>query len=401
MAFDPALRSAELPLVVFVHGSAEMYGSDKVLLNLVAAMAASVRFRPLVLLHESGPLQQALLAAGVEVHVGTVLKITRAMFRPTGVLGLVRLGRRAVGDLDRLIAGRHVALVHSNTLAVLGGALWAWRRQHRHLWHVHEIILKPALVRRGLPWLAERLSQRVIANSSQTRDWLMSQAPGLAARCCVVFNGLPPPPAPEPQASAAFRARIGAADTDVVATLAGRLNHWKGQGLAIEAMALLRRQGRLGPLRLALVGSVFAGQDHILAGLLAQVNERGLGDRVSFVSFVEDIYPVWRASQIAVVPSIEPEPFGMVAIEAMACGLPVVAARHGGLVDIVSHEETGLLFAPRQAQALAEALHRLTHDPALRRGMGDAGARRQRELFSVQRQIEQTDAVYRELMAGT
>jgi glycosyltransferase involved in cell wall biosynthesis len=390
--------SAQLPLVLFVHGSAEMYGSDKVLLSLAQAVAQGQEFMPVVLLHEEGPLHVALAAVGIEVHVCNVVKITRAMLRLGMPVNLLKQAGAALADFDRVVAGRRVALVHSNTLAVLGGALWSWRRHHQHLWHVHEIILKPAPVRLALPWLAQRLSHRVIANSSPTQAWLLSQAPSLVDRCEVVFNGLAPVPEPDPAAVKAFRNQIRATDADIVATVAGRLNHWKGQGLLIEAMALLQQQGRLGRLRLAIVGDVFAGHEHIRAALVSQVQSLGLEGRVQFVSFVADIYPVWRGSQIAVVPSTEPEPFGMVAIEAMACRLPVLAAGHGGLLDIVRDQETGLLFEPRNAQALAQALYTLATDEALRVKLGDAGQKRQQAQFSLRRQIEHTLAIYRTML---
>ena len=98
------------------------------------------------------------------------------------------------------------------------------------------------------------------------------------------------------------------------------------------------------------------------------------------------------------VPSLEPEPFGMVAIEAMACALPVVAAAHGGLLDIVAPQQTGLLFQPRNARALADSLLTLARDAPLRRRLGTAGAQRQRDLFSLQSQVERTRAVWRRLV---
>jgi len=121
---------------------------------------------------------------------------------------------------------------------------------------------------------------------------------------------------------------------------------------------------------------------------------------VHFVAFRADIYPVWRASDIAVVPSIEPEPFGLVAIEAMACGVPVVAAAHGGLLDIVEHEVSGLLFTPRDVDALAHSLLRLAGDAALRQRLGAAGKLRQAAQFSIQSQVQQTRDLCLELAAA-
>lgn len=388
------------PLLLVVHGSAELYGSDKVLLNVIGAMAQDPALQPVVLLHEHGPLVAALQQAGVEVHVGAVAKIRRAMFGLSAPLQLWRELRRACAALDAVVAQRPVGLVYSNTLAVLGGAFWARRRRLPHLWHVHEIILRPAPVRRGLPLLAGWLAQQVISNSGPTQEWLLSQAPALAGRAQVVFNGLPPPPPRDEAAAQTFRAGLGLGQADLLVTVAGRLNHWKGQDLLIEAAALLQQQGRLGHLHFAVVGDVFAGHEDIRALLLRQVEVAGLQARVHFVPFVRDIYPVWWATQIAVVPSLEPEPFGMVAIEAMACGLPVVAAAHGGLLEIVAAGESGLLFPPRQASALAEAMHQLAQDAVLRSRMGAAGAHRQQTHFSLRTQVEQTRRVCLAMMAA-
>ncbi|MBK7517654.1 MAG: glycosyltransferase family 4 protein [Betaproteobacteria bacterium] len=140
------------------------------------------------------------------------------------------------------------------------------------------------------------------------------------------------------------------------------------------------------------------GQEAVRDRLRAQVAAAGLQDRVQFLPFVDDIWPVWRASDIGVVPSTEPEPFGMVAIEAMACSVPVVAAAHGGLLDIVDDEVTGLLFQPRDAAALADALARLAGDAALRARLGAAGAARQAQHFSLAAQVAQTRAAGLALM---
>lgn len=404
MSVTPALTAAvaggsELPLALLIHGSAEMYGADKVLLNLAAGIANSAEFKPVVVLHEEGPLRTALVALGVEVHVANVVKLTRAVYKPAALLALLRQFHAICRDLDCIAAGRQVGVVHSNTLAVLGGSVWAWRRRLPHLWHVHEIILKPLVARRALPRLAERLSQRVVSISAATEAWLLGEAPRLSSRSVVIFNGLPALPPEVPAASRAFRSQIGAGDDDVVVTVAGRLNHWKGQGLLIDAIALLSQEGRLGAVRLAIVGDVFAGHEDFKSKLVAQVRSLGLDGRVSFVPFVDDIYAVWRGSQIAVVPSIEPEPFGMVAIEAMACKLPVLAAAHGGLLDIVVDQVTGLLFEPTRVRALADALARLAGDASLRERLGANGAQRQRERFALSAQVAQFLSVYCELAA--
>jgi glycosyltransferase involved in cell wall biosynthesis len=388
----------QIPNVLFVHHAVDMYGSDKVLLYLASALKARGNFYPFVILPQRGLLFDALVRAGVEVRVSEVAKISRSVMSISGVGRLAGMVWRSVRALDRIVAKRPIALVHSNTLAVLGGAAWAWRRGVPHVWHVHEIILSPRLISRAFPLLVRAFSDRVMSNSTLTEAWLLKEQPRLGERSVVVFNGLPPVQVPAREAVAAFRARIGAAPDDIVVTLAGRLNSWKGQGLLIEAAGLLQGRGKLAHVRFAIVGDAVPGQEWLREQLIAQAANVGLTSRFCFVPFVDDIAPVWFASQVAVVPSTEPEPFGLVAIEAMAASLPVVAAAHGGLLDIVQHEKTGLLFEPRSAGALANALERLIADAALRQALGAEGARRQREVFSFTSQVEKIEQVYREML---
>ena len=89
----------------------------------------------------------------------------------------------------------------------------------------------------------------------------------------------------------------------------------------------------------------------------------------------EETLALYREAAVVVVPSIWEEPFGLVAVEAMATGLPVCASRIGGLADIVRHGETGFLFAPGDAAELAGHLETLLDDAALRYRLGEAGRR--------------------------
>jgi len=86
-------------------------------------------------------------------------------------------------------------------------------------------------------------------------------------------------------------------------------------------------------------------------------------------------------------------------LDAMLLGLPIVATRAGGVGDIVADGETGLLVEPRQSEALAQAIVRVTRHGELRKRLAAAGARRVREHFSIERTIELTETAYREILA--
>lgn len=109
------------------------------------------------------------------------------------------------------------------------------------------------------------------------------------------------------------------------------------------------------------------------------------------------VMEAWRRSSIALVPSVWAEPFGIVVLEAMATGRPVIASRIGALSDIVLDGETGLLVTPDSATELSQAIERLVGDPALREQMGQAGRQRLTE-FKASSVVPCYEEVYHEMI---
>ena len=377
--------------VLVVHSSAELYGSDKSLLDFARRRPAHMALT--VVMPEDGPLVPALRACGAEVVVGEVCKLQRVMLSPAGLWRLLRAAAASLRFMRGLHRQRQFQLVYSNTVAVFGGALFARRHGLPHVWHVREIVVgSPALsllFRKLVRWL----SQTAICNSNQTLAWIADGGQARAARYLAVWNGVDV--ATQPVDREAARRSLGAAPGDVVFVLVGRINAWKGQQLLVQAFAAMVRQGVTGQvgLRLAIVGSAFAGQGHWLQKLQAAVAASGCAEQIVVQPFRSDVEAVWAAADVVVVPSTDPEPFGRVAVEAMAFARPVIAAAHGGLVEIVQQGVTGLLVPPRDAPALTNAMAALAVDPSLRAAMGQAGLARQRAVFSAQGYADRVAAV--------
>ncbi|MFC7721807.1 glycosyltransferase [Nonomuraea recticatena] len=125
----------------------------------------------------------------------------------------------------------------------------------------------------------------------------------------------------------------------------------------------------------------------------------GLADRVKVIGSVprERVPALMRSADVLVsVPWYEP--FGMVPLEAMACGVPVIASAVGGHLDTVAG--CGVLVPPRRPQALARALRDLLDNPARRAQLGEAGARKARQMYGWPHVAEQTEAVYQSVLEG-
>lgn len=382
-------------IIFFVHQSADLYGSDRVLLALVSKLDRE-EFLPIVLLPVDGPLVAELQAAGVEYHVLPISRLSRATLSLRGLLGLPANLIVSLRAINRVLKGRHVDLVHSNTLAVLSGAIWA--RWHRvpHVWHVHEIILNPKFVRKIYALLLNWFADCIICVSHATKANLLQDKPALASKIQVVWNGLARDTSVDVVDVRQYQHSVDMRDGEVLVALVGRINRWKGQSLLVEAAGILWQQG-VRNLRFVIVGSVVPGQEHFLIALQQAISESPARKCFVLQPFAQDVWPIWDACDLAVIPSTEPEPFGMVALEAMAASKPVIAANHGGLAEIVVQGETGLLVPPGDATALADAIKRLAADVKLRRQMGEAGLLRYRREFTLDCYVENMVKVYEQI----
>ncbi len=170
-------------------------------------------------------------------------------------------------------------------------------------------------------------------------------------------------------------------DNVVNLLLIGRINSWKGQLLLLQAMQYLSPIVR-NSISVRIVGDVYK-QEHIYKiELINFIEKYGLSNIVKILPFEKeaDIHYSW--SDVVLVPSVLPEPFGLVAIEAMSARKPVIAANHGGLTEIVQHDVTGLLVTPGDARSLASAIERLCSSPSEREAMGAAGKARYEAYFT-------------------
>ncbi|MFO8192649.1 MAG: glycosyltransferase family 4 protein [Bacillota bacterium] len=127
------------------------------------------------------------------------------------------------------------------------------------------------------------------------------------------------------------------------------------------------------------------------------VGELGIGDRVEFLGMRRDVQEILARNQIFVLSSRR-EGFPLSILEAMRAGLPVVASDAGGVKEAVREGENGFLFPPGDAGRLCEALSELLSKPELRREMGAEGRRRYREYFTLDRMVEETVNLYREIV---
>jgi len=185
---------------------------------------------------------------------------------------------------------------------------------------------------------------------------------------------------PDAAAVGAFQERFGLANARVL-TIAGRLHEQKGVLQLFKMLAVLAPE--FPDLRLVVMGHrrVFDEEFAHLA------REHGVADRVVPTDWLDgaELAAAYAATDVFVTPSICFDTFGLVNLEAMEHGKPVVATAFGGSPEVVREGETGFLRNPFDVPAYADAIRTLLRDPELARRMGAAGARRAREHFTIER----------------
>lgn len=346
---------------LFVHSSDEMYGADRMVLEMLHSLPDGLRARAEVWLpsdveHGANPLCRVLERESIPFRHLNLPVLRRAYANPRG---LARLSVQAAGILTRLrqTAPETVYLTTSATFLVAPAARLAGVQNV--VGHLQEI-WTPGDARLLVP--PARAVGRLLAISSAARD---AVPPTLRERVTVVPNGTQEPDgwAPVPSAPAPLTYAV-----------ASRWNSWKGHRTLLRAWDLAPGAGHL----MVLGGPPPSGDAVDVVTLVAELREPA---SVTVVGEVPDASDRLADADVVVVPSDKPEPFGLVAIEAFARGRPVVGSAAGGLADIVTHGVDGWLYPPGDAEALARILRSLTRAEA--RTAGERARETYERLFTL------------------
>lgn len=380
--------------ILFVHQSADLYGSDKTLLLLVKSLKDTIN--PIVVVPEEGPLTDELKKNDVEVLIIPVLKVSRDLFTFKEILKFPFQIFKAIYTLRKKIGNRKIDIIHSNTLAVFLGAFYGKLFRIKHVWHVHEIILYPKIAAKLYPFLVNWLSDVVVFNSLASAENLYAGKTALQLKSKIIYNGLH-----RTQSFLADEERNlirknlfkNIQNDSIIIGLVGRINKHKGQQLLLSVFDKLKKESSKN-IYLLFIGSTIKSQHFLLDVLQREIQNRNIEDVVTIIDFQKDIWKYYDCLDIIVVPTTDPEPFGLVAVEGMLSKKPVIAANHGGLKEIVVHHKTGLLFEPCNESDLKNAIETLVKNQDLIELFGLEGEKRAKSEFSLENYIESFRELY-------
>lgn len=311
---------------------------------------------------------------------------------------------RPVWSLCKLIRENQIDIVYTNTVMILDGALAAKICGVPHIWHIKEWIGQQGRVKFGIPdWLLVRfiayLSTYIVVmtkfignvfNEYQADDKIQ-----------IIFDGVNLADFQGDLGGLALRQKIGIPkDHFVVAMSASLSSIWKQHIVFIEAAALLTSQFpdlvfvAFGPEPKKHKNPIYNRPWNYYQGLKDMVDDLGLNDRFYWAGFCSNIPQMMDAIDLLVHPC-ENEPFGRVAIEAMAACKPVVGPNRGGIAESVVHQNTGLLVEPGDPKTFAEGIGFFVRNPQQLWQFGLNGRRYAETNFSIGRHVEKVMDLYK------
>lgn len=343
--------------VLFALGAGERGGAERALLALVRHLPEH-GIDPTVAAMAAGPFIDELVDAGVTViPLPDVPRLRTAWAVPAAIRHLVDAAQSSRADVI-VGSGEKMTMLAVPAARRLGLRSTAW---------LHDA---PGHTRtaRWIQRLLRSVAPDVAIASSQ---WMTAEFEArLRRRVTCVPYGLEldrlTDVAPAPDVRVGWEGRT-------VFCFVGRLQHWKGVDLFLRAAAELHRAHRGGVGFLVLGGPLFGREQDYAASLPALAEELGLGDAVRFLGHRDDAVPVMAAADAIVHASREPEPLGIVVLEGMALGKPVIASRARGPEELIDDGRTGLLTPLGDSDALASAMSRMVAaGPGGRTEMGEA-----------------------------
>jgi glycosyltransferase involved in cell wall biosynthesis len=348
--------------VAFAFASRGIGGAERSMLRLMGhAHPTLLDCRVIVAARGNVAFREASLAAGVPYHE----------LSPHDLRGWGRLLRRHRPDV-LYVFGRF------RTLSWALQARWAGVRCI--------VAAERSAANRWSDRLARGLDRPLvtayIANSETAARNLRAYVGSSGPPVWVVPNGIEPPSPPAAQPSL----------SPLSVLCVGNITPNKGQGVLLEAIRLLRP--RHPGLRATLLG-----RDFTSGRFFAQAEARGLADTYVAPGFVDDVRPYLALATVIVLPTLHREGMPTSLLEAMRCGVPVVATRVGGVCEVVEDRRTGLLVTPGDARGLAEAIGRLLEDEEGRRQLAENARRYVEERHDISVMVEGHRAAFRDAVA--
>ncbi|WP_140945783.1 glycosyltransferase family 4 protein [Candidatus Thermokryptus mobilis] len=191
-----------------------------------------------------------------------------------------------------------------------------------------------------------------------------------------------------------IRRELGLCD-DIVIGIVSRISPGKGHEELFKAFKILAEG--FDNLKLLVIGGATVGEEGYFKEVRKLADELGISDKVIWAGFRKDVHEILSAIDIFVAPS-HAEAFGLSLVEAMSVGLPIIASKNAGFIDIIQDGVNGVFFEKGNYFDLADKIKMLLNEPSLSKSIGENASKTAREKFNIKRYFDEIEAIYFQLL---
>lgn len=369
--------------ILFIHSSSEFYGSDKSLYNLVANLNRN-QYKISVILPCDGPLVQRIdQLCDVKIIKSELAVLRRKNFTFAGMVKYSKEIIKSVNIIRSVIKENQIDIVYTNTSVIFPGAIAAKIERIKSVWHIREIISNK-YERFAISKIVNIFSDIIVTNSKATAAAIIKKPNKLR----IVYNAIE---------SKQQKIECNYKDNKktLVVGMAGRINRWKGQKLFIDMAEKVLTQYE--NVKFLIAGSAYNGEEYLYSDLEEYINKNNLSQNIELLGLVNDMDDFYSKLDIFILPSIQPEPFGLVVIEAMDKALPVVATNHGGPTEIIENGVDGYLVNYTDSIEMSKVVLDLLNDEKQREKIGSKAKLKRDTIFTISNYVNQISNILESL----
>lgn len=381
--------------ILYLHAGAELYGADKILLELLTNINKK-EFEPIVILPNNGPLVEKIESKDINVQILPYPIVRRKFFTLIGILKYGYEYFKYGFILSKFVKKNHIDIVHINTTAVLEGAFIKIITRVPIIWHIHEIILSPKAMFKFFSFMIQKFSDKIVTVSDATRKRLLQSNIVKSQKIKTIYNGIESSKVvaiEKERVIEILKTNLSIPQNAKVVGMIGRINSWKGQADFVKSLEVVFSKSN--NVHAVIVGGVFSGEEYRLQNLRSIISNSQNSNRIHIVDFSPNVSEFYALFDIFVLPSTRPDPFPTVVLEAMANKLPIVSYNHGGVSEMIENGISGRLVDIQDTMLLGSAICDLLENEDIAIKYGMAAYKRQQKLFSVNHFISNFENLYK------
>ncbi len=368
--------------ILYLSDSVNLWGARRSLLDLFKNIDRK-KFSISVVCGKEGPLTDKLKKEGIDYMI-----IPLPLWRKSKNIPLIP---SSIFSLVRLIKKKNINIIHCNSHGVNPYGVIAGKFTNaKVICHLRDIITLDKIKKYFINY-----SDKIITISNFQRK-IFTNYPKLKEKIYLIYNGIDVSFFNRCKKTEIldFKRRFNIKENDFLVGCVGQISSLKGQEYLIKAMPLVLKE--IPNVKFLLCGNVRRERDKgKIEHLAEQLNVK---KSVIFLGWQEDLPIVYSSLDILAFPTLK-EAFGRVAVEAMACEVPVIATKVGGVPEVVEDGKTGILIDSEEHIQLADAIIRLLNDSKMRKNMGEEGRKRVKENFNIMKVVNDVENIYDALLS--